>query len=64
MGIVNEITHVISKHKNISMNKISFESTGGTFNGTITIGVKSNTTLENLIKEIKSMKGINKVVRI
>ena len=64
MGIVNEITLVISKHKNITMNKISFEAEGGTFNGKITVGVKSNTALQKLINEIKSMKGINKVFRI
>jgi GTP pyrophosphokinase len=64
MGIVNEITMVISKHKNISLNKISFEAEGGTFNGRIRVGVKSNTSLQKLIDEIKSMKGINKVFRI
>lgn len=64
MGIVNEITMVISKHKNISLNKISFEAEGGTFNGRIRVGVKSNTALQKLIDEIKSMKGINKVFRI
>lgn len=64
MGIVNEITLVISRHPNVRLNKISFEATGGTFNGEITIGVNSNTVLQKLINEIKSMKGINKVFRI
>ncbi len=64
MGIVNEITLVISRHPNVRLNKISFEAKGGTFNGEITVGVNSNTVLQKLINEIKSMKGINKVFRI
>jgi GTP pyrophosphokinase len=64
MGIVNEITMVISRHSNVRLNKISFEAQGGTFNGKITIGVNSNTALQKLIDEIKSMKGLNKVFRI
>lgn len=64
MGIVNEITLVISRHSNVNLNKISFEAHGGTFNGEITISVNSKTALQKLIDEIKSMKGINKVFRI
>jgi len=64
LGLVSQITHVISNTMNVNMKKISFSTEGGTFEGSIRVVVDNNDTLAKLLKHLGQLKGIDKVVRI
>ena len=63
IGIVTNITSVISKEKRVSMRSISIDSTDGLFQGHITVLVDDTTALNALIKKIKTVKGVKSVTR-
>jgi len=64
IGLVNEVTKIISNNLNINMISVHFESDDGVFNGNIIVVVKNITILNNLIKNIKKINGIDKVTRL
>ncbi len=64
MGLVNEVTKIISNNHNINMISVHFESNDGVFNGNIVVVVKNISILDNLVKNIKKINGIDKVTRI
>ena len=63
IGIVTNITSIISKEKRISMRSISIDSNDGLFQGHITVLVDDTTALNTLIKKIKTIKGVKNVTR-
>jgi len=63
LGIISQITSTISDSMNVNMNKISFESNDGLFTGTISLEVKNKIILNQLLKSLKKIKGIEKVTR-
>ena len=63
LGIVNEITKVISNTLNINIKKMSFETADNIFRGKITLKVRTKNILIDLIKRLKKINGIEKVVR-
>ena len=63
LGIISQITSTISDSMNVNMNKISFESNDGLFTGTISLEVKNKIILNQLLKSLKKIKGIEKVAR-
>ena len=63
MGLLNKITNVISENMNINMKRLNFETAGNTFIGNIIISVKSNLEVNNLIKKLKILNGIDKIKR-
>ncbi|MEM7085444.1 MAG: RelA/SpoT family protein [Bacteroidota bacterium] len=64
MGLVNNVTKVISNNLHIDMKSVHFDTDGGTFKGKITVVVKSKKILDNLVKNIKKINGIDKVTRV
>ena len=46
IGLVNEVTKIISNNHNINMINLHFESDDGVFNGNIAVVVKNITILE------------------
>lgn len=64
MGLVNEVTKVISNNMHVNMRNISFESNDGIFTGRITVVVKNNTILKRLITNLKKINGIEKIARL
>lgn len=64
MGIVNNITKVISNELHVNMRSISFDSHDGIFDGTIMVYVHDTAHLTNLIKNLKKAKGVKTVERI
>ncbi len=64
LGLVNDITKLISENLHVNMKSISFSSDDGIFNGDITVEVKNQTMLKNLIDKLKKINGIDKVVRV
>jgi len=64
LGLVNEITKLISNSLNVNMKSISFDSDDGVFNGTIVVIVKNKNILNDIIYKIKKINGIDKVTRV
>ncbi len=63
LGLVNNLTKVISSNMNVNMRKISFETDDGLFTGNITVSVKNKKTIDKLIENIKKINGIDRVKR-
>jgi GTP diphosphokinase / guanosine-3',5'-bis(diphosphate) 3'-diphosphatase len=64
IGIVSNISDVISKDLQVNMRSLSIDSNDGMFEGTITLFVKDTQHLEALIRKLKRIKGISNVRRI
>ncbi|MFV0540518.1 MAG: RelA/SpoT family protein [Aestuariibaculum sp.] len=64
LGLVNEITKVISENMHVNMKSLSFESDGGLFTGKLHVIVKNITLLNKLIEKLKKINGIDKVKRV
>ena len=64
IGLVNEVTKIISNNLSINIINLHFESNDGVFNGNIAVVVKNITILDNLVKNIKKINGIDKVSRL
>ena len=63
IGIVTNITSLISKEKNISLRSISIDSNAGLFQGNLTIMVNDIKELEGIVKKIQLVKGVKNVSR-
>lgn len=63
IGIVTNITSIISKEEGISMRNISIDSNDGLFQGHLTVMVSDTHVLDNLIKKIRTVKGVKSVER-
>ncbi len=64
IGIVSNITDVISKDLQVNMRSIGIDSKDGMFEGTISLYVKDKQHLEALIRKLKRVKGIANIRRI
>jgi GTP pyrophosphokinase len=63
LGLVNDITKIISDNLNVNMKSVSFDTDGGTFTGRITVVVKNKNEVTNLMTKLKKINGIEKVFR-
>ena len=63
-GMVNNLTKVVSNNLHIDMKSVHFDTDDGTFTGTIVVIVKNKSILDNLVKNIKKISGIDKVSRV
>ena len=63
LGIVTNLTSIINKEKNSSLRSISIDSNDGLFQGFIVVGVNDTGTLNQLIKKLKTVKGVKDVQR-
>ncbi len=64
IGIVTNITSVISKEQGINMRSISVDSNAGLFEGTITLVVRQASQLEALFKKLHTIKGVKQIFRV
>ena len=64
IGLLNNITHVISENMNINIRKLNLETDGGIFKGNIIISVKTNNLVNKVIEKLKKLNGIEKVNRL
>jgi GTP diphosphokinase / guanosine-3',5'-bis(diphosphate) 3'-diphosphatase len=64
VGIVNEITKIISEELNVNMRSIGFESRDGVFEGIIMVYVHDTNHLKSLIRKLNKLDGVNNVERI
>ena len=63
IGIVNNITSIISKEMGISLRSININSNDGLFSGILTIQIGDTGRLEALIKKLRTVKGVKQVTR-
>lgn len=64
LGLVNDVTKVISANMHVNMKSLNFSSDDGIFSGKITVVVKNKTMLKKLIDNLKKINGIDKVTRV
>lgn len=64
IGIVNNLTSIIAKEKNVMLRSIDIKSSeDGLFSGTITIMIENNNQLNLLIKKLRTVKGVKDLNR-
>jgi GTP diphosphokinase / guanosine-3',5'-bis(diphosphate) 3'-diphosphatase len=64
LGIVSEVTNIISKLHNINMRSVKFDTHDGLFEGDLFLYIHSTEDLYLLITELTKIKGIDKVTRV
>ena len=64
IGIVSNITNIISKDEKIVMRSINIDSHDGLFSGNLTIQVEDTARLNQLVKKLKAVKGVRQVDRV
>ena len=64
LGIVNNLTSIISKDERLVLRSINIDSNDGLFRGNLVIMINDNTRLEALIKKLRTVKGVKQVERI
>jgi len=64
IGIVTNITSLISKENGTTLRSINVDSVDGLFQGDITVLLSNTDSMENLIKKIKQVKGVKQVSRL
>ena len=63
IGIVANITSLVSKEKQVTLRSISIDSNAGLFQGNLTIMVSDNKELDQIVKKIGMIKGVKHVSR-
>jgi len=64
MGIVNNITSIITKEERMHMRSISIDSHDGLFSGHLTVVLEDTDRLAGLIKKLKTVRGVKNVTRM
>ena len=64
IGIVSDITMIISKESNVNMRTVHLETKDGIFEGMIHLYVHNTADLNNLMMKIASLKGVENVSRV
>ena len=64
IGIVSNITNIISKEDKLVMRGINISSKDGLFSGNITVMIDDASRTEALIKKLSAVKGVKQVTRI
>lgn len=64
IGIVSNITNIISKEDKLSMRSINISSQDGLFSGNVVIMVEDASKTASLIKKLSTVKGVKQVIRL
>lgn len=64
IGIVNNLTSVISKDEKLLLRNITIDSHDGLFSGTLTVQIDDTNRLESLMKKLRVIKGVKAVTRV
>ena len=64
IGVVSNITNIISKDEKIVMRSINIDSHDGLFSGNLTIQIEDTARLQALIKKLRGVKGVKQIERI
>ena len=64
IGILTNITSLISKENGTTLRSIHVNSVDGLFQGDILVMLSDTSMLENMVKKIKAVKGVKQVTRL
>ena len=64
IGMINDITAVISNNMSMDMKSMSIASNDGIFTGNINLEVKNKSQLEETFKQLKAIDGVSKIKRV
>ncbi len=64
IGIVNNLTSIISKDEKLVLRSINIDSHDGLFSGNLEVMIDDTSRLETLIKKLRVVKGVKHVERI
>ena len=64
IGIVNNLTSIISKDERLILRSINIDSHDGLFSGNLVVMLEDTSRLEQLIKKLRTVKGVKQVERI
>jgi len=63
VGLVNDVTTILSSDLKVNMRSITVDADGGIFEGTIMVYVHDTMHLQQMLKRLRKVEGISKVVR-
>lgn len=63
IGLINDITKIISSNLHVHIRSINISEEDGMFDGKISVSVKNKSQLEKILEELKQIEGIQKVSR-
>lgn len=64
LGLVNQITQIISEDMEVNMRAISMETHDGIFRGFVSVLIMNKNHLEDLITKLKNVTGVHTVERV
>jgi GTP pyrophosphokinase len=64
LGIVNNLTSIISKDEKLVLRSVNIDSHDGLFRGNLVVMLNDTTKLDALIKKLRTVKGVKQVERI
>lgn len=64
IGIVTNLTSIISKENGVNLRSINIDSNDGLFHGNITVTLNNTDALNGLIKKLKTIKGVKQISRL
>ena len=63
IGLVNDITKIISSNLHVHIRSINISEEDGVFDGKISVSIKNKVQLEKILEQLKNIDGIEKVSR-
>ena len=63
VGMMNDVTRIISSELKVNMRSVSIESDNGIFDGSIQLYVQDTAHLEKLTKKLEGIEGVEEVAR-
>jgi guanosine-3',5'-bis(diphosphate) 3'-pyrophosphohydrolase len=64
IGIVTNLTSIISKEEGVTLRSIAINSKDGLFTGNLTVSMGDTSRLEALMKKLSSVKGVKQIRRV
>lgn len=64
LGILNNLTSIISKDEKLVLRSVNIDSHDGLFRGNLVVMLNDTTKLDNLIKKLRTVRGVKQVERI
>ena len=64
IGMLNEVTKVISEQMNVNIHKVTFTSDDGIFDGSIELRVHDRDDVEDIIGSLKKIENMQEITKI
>ena len=63
-GLVAELTNRIQQNTNVTITNLNFNTSGGVFEGKLTISITNTQVLHQLLENLYKINGVDKITRI